>query len=146
MSNTDRPTRPEPLSDLDGEYYEPGPAKRYMDALVAENRELREWWDELNKDHCSCIPPDTTANEYVTQKLDRIAELEGALRTARGAIASVDIKALGVAGTAQGRRWYIKDELLDNIDAALAGQQVGTELHSTSMQDGQMVNGEQTNE
>ena len=53
------------------------------DALEAENRELREWWDELNKDHCSCIPPDTTANEYVTQKLDRITELKAEVAKAQ---------------------------------------------------------------
>lgn len=55
-------------------------------------------------------------------------ELLVACRAARDAIASLELDALGIGNSDGGRtHWYIRDELLANIDAAIAAAEEETE-------------------
>ena len=82
------------------------------------------------------------AHRLWTKDTHRITALEGALREIS------DSPPLGIAlpSFTAGQDWWFRlvKGMTTIADAALAGEHVGTKLHSTSMQDGQMVNGEQT--
>ena len=79
------------------------------------------------------------AHRLWTKDTHRITALEGAIRDGKAIIGQLlDI--------CEDRLSFMEFRDFEDRIAALAGEQVGTELHSTSMQDGQMVNGEQPNQ
>ena len=90
MSNTDRPTRPEPITiSLNGitrdpvTFYRLREADAYMDELEAEARELDHQNSVLMMDLESC---EEGGGESNRQLRNRITELKGALRMTQTAM------------------------------------------------------------
>ena len=92
---------------------------------------------ELEAEVAKAQSRDIVLHRWLRAKQLRINELEGTLREIVWAWHNGEFWPTQAVFD----RWNAAHILRDKL---FAGEQVGTELHSTSMQDGQMVNGEQT--